>query len=204
MTNWNGILCLSALIGVLSVPFAACGGDDDTDGSGGKGGSKAGSSGSGSEVAGTGGSSGAAGGGNSINDLINMFTMAMCEADAATVDSCGSESCPAPASGGLMGCTVSCCTSDDHCGTRNADTRFTQILGSACSVPAMADPRCPSMSFGNMSIPGCCDGNNQCGQLLGTTCIAGGLTGGFGGTARTLACDAANGGDAGVDTDGGL
>lgn len=203
MTNWNGILCVSALIGVLFVPLAGCGGDDDTSGSssGGKGGSKAGSSGSGTELAGTGGSSGAAGGGNSINDLINMFTM--CDANATNVDSCGDETCPAPASGGLTGCTVSCCTSDNHCGTKNANAALAQFTGTGCTVPAQADPRCPGVNLGPMSLPGCCDANNQCGQLIGTTCASGAAFGGFGGAPRTQACDAANGGDAGVENDAG-
>jgi hypothetical protein len=200
MTNWNGILRSSALIAAVLVPFAACGGDDDTSpGAAGK----SGSSGSATVVAGTGGASGAAGGGSSINDLINMFTMPMCEADASNVDSCGGTSCPAPATDGLMGCTVSCCTADNHCGTRNADTRFTPIVGSTCAAPAAADPRCPGMNFGNMAIPGCCDGNNQCGQLLGAMCFAGGFTGGLGGQRPTLACDATRGNDAGVDSDAG-
>jgi hypothetical protein len=202
MTNWNGILCLSALVGVLCVPVAGCGGDDDTAGSGGSGGSKSGASGSGTDVAGTSGSGGAAGA-SSITDLINMFTMPMCDATATNVDACGSETCPSPTSSQLTGCTVSCCTSDNHCGTRNADTRTAQFLGSTCAVPAAADTRCPGLNLGVMSLPGCCDSTNHCGELIGTMCFSGGLTGGFGGTTQSIACDAANGGDAGVDNDAG-
>jgi hypothetical protein len=144
-----------------------CGGDD-TNASAGTGGTSA--------TAGNtavGGAFGSAGG-LSIPDVITMLTTPMCDSNAQSEASCGSTQCPALPDNAGATCTINCCASDGRCGTRSADTRVQQLLGTTCTPPVTPDERCPGSTVLGMTLTGCCDGQGNCGQILGPLCLAGG------------------------------
>jgi hypothetical protein len=157
-------LWFCAALGLAWQP--ACGSD-----------SNAGAAGSAGSVSGEGGSSGAGGaagaaGAASIPDLITMLTTPMCDATAQSETSCGGTTCPALPDNASMTCTINCCVADGQCGTRVADTRIQQLLGSTCLAPVVTDSRCPSTTILGMTLVGCCDSQGVCGQVLGPLCLA--------------------------------
>lgn len=169
----------------LVSSLAACGddstADDDDKGKSGRGGSTA--------QAGNGAGTGGAGGGLfGLTDLTGLLTP-MCNPDAESVTSCGGTECPALATGSEGTCTITCCSFDERCGTRSADTRIESALGTTCTAPALPDTRCPDLTLGGLALPGCCTENNACGQIVANLCIA---------AATPRACDAPPTEDAGI------
>lgn len=108
----------------------------------------------------------------SLTDLVTMLTMPMCDTTARSETSCGGTSCPALPDNAATTCTINCCSSDEQCGTRVTDTRIQQLIGSTCNVPVPPDDRCPSVTLAGVTLAGCCDTQGNCGQALGTTCVA--------------------------------
>jgi hypothetical protein len=104
------------------------------------------------------------------------------------VTSCGSNTCPALASDAASTCTINCCTTDQRCGTRSADTRIEQIT-TACTPPAVNDTRCPSVAVLGTQLPGCCTGQGTCGSIIGPICLP---------SLMPTSCDAAPKADAGA------
>jgi hypothetical protein len=111
-----------------------------------------------------------------------------CDPSVESASSCGTNTCPALPVGSGASCLVNCCTSDDHCGTRIADPRY-DSLGCIAVASTATDPRCPSVTMFGLSLPGCCDAQGQCGQVVGPTCLA---------LSSSKACAAADSGDAGM------
>lgn len=163
--------CVVAIGGSL---LAACGGDDDaasTSGSGGRGGSGRAGQGGAPETAGI---TGAAAGAPSLTDLVNMINMAltpMCDSSAVSETKCGSTDCPALPDNASASCTINCCSPEQKCGTRIADTRIQQFLGTQCVATAEPDMRCPTTTVVGQSLVGCCDPQGNCGQILFGTCL---------------------------------
>jgi hypothetical protein len=183
------MLALSLVLSALG--FVACGdddGDSERDG-GGQDGGTAGKGGGGGK-GGRAGGAGAAGGGMTMGGAVK----------------CGSTMCEAPA--GAMGFISACCA-DEAKGTCG----MTSLMGGQCSVPAKADPRCPTVSAMGFMIPSCCTPQGMCG-LDASMFGFGGCTdldsaakqaGAMGGGASTIPaprrCDEADGG---ADADAGL
>jgi hypothetical protein len=108
-----------------------------------------------------------------------------CDAAAESVTSCGASACPALSSAAASTCTVNCCTSDGHCGTRISDPRYAALGCIAPLATASTDPRCPTSTMFGLTLAGCCDAQGHCGQVVGPTCLA---------ISAGPACDAADGG----------
>jgi len=161
----NSFVLVGVVVAVCSLSACASSdsGSQDNTGAGGDG--AGGTSGTGG--AGNAGTSGA--GGFALPDL-SMLLTPMCDSTAMSVTSCGSNTCPALGSDAASTCTINCCTVDQRCGTRSADTRIEQI-STACTPPAVTDSRCPSVSVLGTTLPGCCTGQGTCGSIIGPICL---------------------------------
>ena len=159
-TRWIGVAVATGL-------WLGCGDDDSSA-------TSKNTTGGSSARAGTGGTTATGtAGAPSLTDLINMFTAPMCNESATSETSCGDMTCPELPSNAEMSCTINCCTADETCGTRSADLRIEQFLGSTCLAPVEPDDRCPSVTILGNTLPGCCDAAGNCGQSVGgSVCIA--------------------------------
>jgi hypothetical protein len=109
-------------------------------------------------------STGAAG----LAALVPVIPNLMCDTSAVSEKTCGDKMCPEVPSYLAAACTVNCCTTDGKCGTRNTLVSLATVQ---CTPPAVEDTRCPSTMAAGFVSAGCCDAQNQCGQLFGTSCI---------------------------------
>ncbi len=155
---------LSASLALGSM-VPACGGDDDTTGSGGAGGSTGGKGGSGGSTGGTGGTTGGSGGGGTGGTAGKGGTAGMpgdAGPDAFAPIVCGTKTCHADTSGLPL---APCCAPGE------TDTCGFDVLGTCLTTtPGTPDPLCrdqPSPIPGIPGITGCCRPNGLCGGTTG-------------------------------------
>jgi hypothetical protein len=121
------------------------------------------------ELAGrAGGAAGVGAGSAGLAALVPVIPTLMCDTSVVSEKTCGSQACPEVPSYLAAACTVNCCTTDAKCGTRNT---LASLAGVQCIATAMEDSRCPSTTFGGSAYAGCCDMQNQCGQLIAGSCV---------------------------------
>jgi hypothetical protein len=120
-----------------------------------------------SERAGSAGAGGSAGS-TALGPLTPVIPNLMCDTSVVSEKTCGSQTCPDVPSYLAAACTVNCCTAAAKCGTRNT---LVNLSGGQCMETGMEDSRCPSATVAGFTSPGCCDPQNQCGQLIAGSCV---------------------------------
>lgn len=162
----------TTLLGTLLVGLvlAGCGSNDsdkdsDAGPNGGSGNGASGNGGGGASGANSTGQSGTGGNAGTAAATDGGLPLT-CDTSITNVASCGSETCTAPSGLAAQACSVSCCTADNKCGSKNTST---EAMGSAlanCALPAEEDQRCAGVfgggGGGGFTTP-CCTADGFCG-----------------------------------------